>query len=339
MKKAKIFILLSVAISLTIGIFQNCSQNFVSREIIDNLSIVHPSVDVVLGSSQKTVVASKTYVAELMRDIFLPSEPPTALKTFELGQLNLTEGQGVDFGDFKLWMQGDGNVVIYTKEMKPVWYTSTNGQCTQCLFVFQADGNLVLYDRAPNPMKPLWSSNTYNRGKRVGLYESPPWLGVLLDEKTFGYPEKYDVGTALNEKLEQWIVTRPSAFGGSCNPYDTYGTIDCGGDVTNAALPVYTEASSLRESYRLQFCSEVSADNDLLAAALSKIPARKSDTPNVTTIGGLYELFYRDESPSDEIIETLMTLDSELAKAGEPPLERWRALLLQVCNSPGWQLL
>jgi hypothetical protein len=88
----------------------------------------------------------------------------------------------------RLVVQNDGNVVIYRPDRTPIWSTNTantygdtiepgvalkpsqrinsiNGRYT---FVYQSDGNLVLYKNNPGrPATPLWSSVT--TGKSAGV--------------------------------------------------------------------------------------------------------------------------------------------------------------------------
>ncbi|KAI8609377.1 hypothetical protein BC830DRAFT_845050 [Chytriomyces sp. MP71] len=102
--------------------------------------------------------------------IWSPSKPPCnaklgTSKTTPDGQHAqcLTPGQRVDVcqsisaGDFKATMQKDGNFVLYREStMEPLWDTGSSGS-TARRFVYQTDGNIVLYDNLGNH---LWASNT-----------------------------------------------------------------------------------------------------------------------------------------------------------------------------------
>jgi hypothetical protein len=56
----------------------------------------------------------------------------------------------------RLYMQTDGNLVLYTKDMKPLWASGTDGNPNSHL-VIQSDGNAVIYSSAG---LPLWSTRT-----------------------------------------------------------------------------------------------------------------------------------------------------------------------------------
>lgn len=73
----------------------------------------------------------------------------------------LYPGQRIETADrrFKLILQGDGNLVLYSPT-RALWATGTDGKQVSFL-AMQGDGNLVLYDKNFNP---LWSSRTAGLG-------------------------------------------------------------------------------------------------------------------------------------------------------------------------------
>ena len=68
-------------------------------------------------------------------------------------------------GWYKVIMQTDGNLVVYSKALKPVWNTLTYGK-GQSRFIYQADGNLVIYDALG---RATWNSNTQNQARIASL--------------------------------------------------------------------------------------------------------------------------------------------------------------------------
>jgi hypothetical protein len=64
-------------------------------------------------------------------------------------------------------MQGDGNLVIYDANSRPLWSTGTYGNAGSRLFM-QDDGNAVIYDGAG---QPKWASNTQQVGPFKGSSE------------------------------------------------------------------------------------------------------------------------------------------------------------------------
>lgn len=60
---------------------------------------------------------------------------------------------------WRVYMQPDGNFVVYEAEGKPVWASNTNNH-SDSVIVMQPDGNLVIYNQAE---KPIWASNTANK--------------------------------------------------------------------------------------------------------------------------------------------------------------------------------
>lgn len=87
------------------------------------------------------------------------SDFPTAGTTNRL-LVNQTLASGSQLvssnGWYRLLMQTDGNLVIYTKAGTVLWATGTNGAIAR--LVLQSDGNLVVYRNSDN--QALWASNT-----------------------------------------------------------------------------------------------------------------------------------------------------------------------------------
>ena len=81
------------------------------------------------------------------------------------GPLILTADQHLDSARATLYMQFDGNLVLY-KDGRPVFDSGTAGAGPEAFMAFQGDGNLVVYWR----QFPLWNSRTNgNDGSRLVL--------------------------------------------------------------------------------------------------------------------------------------------------------------------------
>jgi hypothetical protein len=165
------------------------------------------------------------------------------------------------------------------------------------------------------------------------LVHNKVWVAALL--RDIFARSANDSG--LEGLINQWILYKPAQFGGSCNPYDTYSQRDCGGDVSNANLPLHTDDNTVRESFRLQFCENTLGYDDFVNSVLAKIN-KTAMAPDSASIASIYSLFYRDGDIDTLTLNSLIELDHSLAKNSESVIERWRAVILQVCESPGWQL-
>ncbi len=74
-------------------------------------------------------------------------------------QLNLNDKLISPNGENKLYLQGDGNLVLRDKDAKAIWSTGTHGKgATHC--ILQSDGNLVIYSASG----ALWASGTHGTG-------------------------------------------------------------------------------------------------------------------------------------------------------------------------------
>jgi YD repeat-containing protein len=81
---------------------------------------------------------------------------------------HLVSGQSLSSGQslvssnvlYTLIMQGDGNLVLYGSNMKPLWYSGTSGTGANRV-VMQGDGNLVIYTSGN---RAVWASSTAGQG-------------------------------------------------------------------------------------------------------------------------------------------------------------------------------
>lgn len=84
-------------------------------------------------------------------------EPSKSTSTLRRGD-TLRPGDSLKGGNYRVVLQGDGNLVLY-KKGDPRWASHTVGSGANRL-VLQGDGNLVLYRNG----KPVWASHTVGSG-------------------------------------------------------------------------------------------------------------------------------------------------------------------------------
>ena len=120
--------------------------------------------------------------------------------TLTSGTSSMTEGQEITVGqqltsangDYKLDMQGDGNLVEYNSASKALWSSNTSGTGSANFATLQSDGNFVVYTSTGNA---VWNSGTSGTGSgntlviqgdgNIVLY--PPSGPALWDTSTDGY--------------------------------------------------------------------------------------------------------------------------------------------------------
>ena len=91
------------------------------------------------------------------------------------------EGRTSSNGEYTLWYQGDGNLVLYrNSDGRPLWYTATPGPAGEA--AMQGDGNFVVYSSS---LQPQWSSGTAgHEGARLAVQSD----GNLVIYDAYGYP-------------------------------------------------------------------------------------------------------------------------------------------------------
>jgi hypothetical protein len=123
-------------------------------------------------------------------------------------------------------------------------------------------------------------------------------------------------------------------------PYDTYTSSDCGGDISNSSLSSFQDDGVIRESFHVQFCQNVLGLDEGVTAALEKISIDPSSVaPSSSGIAAAIDLFYRGRPTATDVTAALALFDQSLATSGETTLNRWRGVLMQICQSTDWELL
>jgi len=90
---------------------------------------------------------SSAYIAPSANNIIL--KPTTTNLNFSRNQ------QWITPSNYRFVFQGDGNLVLYSPQGRAIWATGTGGTGAS-LFSVQVDGNIVLYENN----KVLWATNT-----------------------------------------------------------------------------------------------------------------------------------------------------------------------------------
>lgn len=150
---------------------------------------------------------------------------------------------------------------------------------------------------------------------------------------------KYAISGNLDTMIDKWVFYKGAQYGGACNYYSSYGIKDCNGSLPNVNLAQYTDDNTVRESFRLQLCDHLLGQDNGVHAALENIGLTTTSAINAANITAAYGLFYRNNPPETVVVNTLLDLNKTLTMANESAINKWRAILSQVCESPSWQLL
>ncbi|MFM6929748.1 MAG: hypothetical protein ACKOX6_14865 [Bdellovibrio sp.] len=141
--------------------------------------------------------------------------------------------------------------------------------------------------------------------------------------------------TFVNTTLNSWIVTQPSVYGYPCNMKNDAG--ECNGTILS---PMHSGTNTLRAAYKSQACQTILSKNVYVNAVVSKVSTLGA-APTATSIEALYELFYRGDDADPVLIQGLLSSDRAILNQNmqASPTDRWRYLILALCESPGWEQL
>lgn len=143
----------------------------------------------------------------------------------------------------------------------------------------------------------------------------------------------------LEAQIDKWVMFKGAQYGGACNFYSTYSARDCSGSNANANIGHYTDDNTVRESFRIQMCENILGLDAGVNAALEKAGLTSASAVNSASLIAVHGLFYRSNPPEANFVATLVDLNNSLTEQKATALNKWRAMLSQICESPGWQLL
>lgn len=148
-----------------------------------------------------------------------------------------------------------------------------------------------------------------------------------------------DVNT-LNYFIAVELSPMTHILGRSCDVSETGDGRRCEYLTSNTQLAMNAATSSAREAARIQLCRRATSHQSLLLQAVNKVRGTNS-TPNDQSILNIVRLFYPfiDDVSASEIQSSLAKIDRDMKQASELPEDRWRILVLTVCESPGWEIL
>jgi hypothetical protein len=141
--------------------------------------------------------------------------------------------------------------------------------------------------------------------------------------------------TFVTNTLKSWITNQPAIYGYPCNKKTGLG--DCNGTILT---PMHSGTNTLRAAYKSQACQSILSKDVYVNAVVSKVSAVGAG-PTATSISSLYELFYRGDDADMTMVQGLMASDKAIIaqNMSVSATDRWRYLILALCESPGWEQL
>lgn len=173
-------------------------------------------------------------------EVTVPISPkaPAATNTLESGQwLEVGKYLQSNNGRFRLYMQGDGNLVLYDEAQnhKALWASGTNGK-PGARAAMQGDGNLVVYSGSTG----VWSTKTNG------------WNSARVVIQDDGNMVVYAGSTAVWDRHAGVLRNPPSSGGNFAQKVASFVSNTYGKTVANAAGTFAGECVSLVSQFLLQ---------------------------------------------------------------------------------------
>lgn len=164
------------------------------------------------------------------------------------------------------------------------------------------------------------------------------FISSLITENFSNSSSETGYMNALNANVQYWSDNQGAQLGLACNPYESATGQDCNGNISNSNLPLFRSSTTIREAIRIHLCDEILGYDQAVTASLANASVTTS-TPDEESIRALTGLFYRADLPSQEFISTFVEMDQHLATEGLGDTDRWRIILVELCESTEWQRL
>ena len=142
----------------------------------------------------------------------------------------------------------------------------------------------------------------------------------------------------LKSLVKEWATDQGSQLGLACNPYESPSGNDCSGNINNANSALLRPSTPIREALRIHLCDEILGNDEAVTAALknAQVTAPMPDHDSIVQIAGL---FFRGDSPSPDFIDLITEMDQHLNLENTKTFDRWRLILVEICESTEWQRL
>lgn len=226
-------------------------------------------------------------------------------------------------GSYRLYMQGDGNLVLRNAASAAIWSSQTNGKNAVRLDM-QGDGNLVLYTSAGNP---VWATGTNGKGAN---------RATLQDNGDFV------LYTASNQSV--WSTntggTTPPPPTGNISHIGTTQVWDADGQNVTVAKPANTQAGDLlvlvlhRTDSTLPF--EVSGWTRRAECYKEDNGYQCLTVADCTSISGSYCTRFQDKYRGLDLAQVVFT---RTAGASEPSSYSFNMTKDGYVAHPGWAIL
>lgn len=161
------------------------------------------------------------------------------------------------------------------------------------------------------------------------------YMSELLKENFSDGSLNQDEINNLQNMVNKWIYNKTSAYGFPCDVKVDGGS--CDGTVV---APMNAGTNTLRAAFKSQACQSILSQDVFLKVFLNKVGSQVS-APSESSLVKAYEMFYRGDDPDSDLIRGLISSD-RVIYTRNPNMsiqDRWRYLILALCESPGWEQL
>lgn len=209
---------------------------------------------------------------------------------------------------------------------------STFQNCAKHNFV-ESSVNLSSLSQSHPDLEPVLEKTT----SEILLIDRVGVNSLLSDVFLTNVSSASDIA-AFQNLFSAEVLLQQHMYGHPCDIVANGSTLDCGYNFANLTIGMSQSSSTIREASRVQMCRRLVAQDGLLNTLVARIRG-KDVTPTSESLQTAIQLFYPAWEDNGEIVSALQSLDYKMAVSSESIKDRWRVIILTICESPYWEIL
>lgn len=135
--------------------------------------------------------------------------------------------------------------------------------------------------------------------------------------------------TALINTISSLVLSRPEAFEGPCQRYDS----NCPNETVAREASMSPLSNTIRKGYGIRICEQLTANNIAVQNSLAKAGLTVNDSPTDQNLLKLYDLFYPGQSPTALLLSDLSNIHQDARQNNMNNTDAWRFTILPLCTS------
>lgn len=181
----------------------------------------------------------------------------------------------------------------------------------------------------------------FPQGEEISVEDAEAKAGEeshhIADYITSEYDDSLD--GSIFSIINEFVLNKITEFYGLCSVVDGDSTCNARNlTVRTSSMDVQSTAPSAvtRDGYRITACNKIVAEDRAVGNVIFNLTGSRETDLSEEDIMKVYNAFYPEQSISAEAYASLVEVYESVV--GELILDKWRAVIIPICQSSGWQV-